>query len=184
MGNRMLVDGSNLTPRRATSADIGEIAALVCHAAGTREGIRADLCRALTGRVVDTIRRGELWVVRRHETVVGAVHLILWPRHYLLGGVVTDSGRVGRTLRLAMFAFAEAEAVRNGCFEIRTRPDSNHHQDVVTLRGSGYFTCREDPDLVRKLLQPGMVPMRLAPSPPAANRVGKMRESAPSYATA
>ena len=103
---------------------------------------------------------------------------------------MTGSGRVGNNLRLAMFAFVEAEAVRNGCFEIRTRPDPNHHQDVVTLRGNGYFTCREDPDLVRKLLQPGMVPMRLAPATPgapapapAAVRVDEMRARPPTHAT-
>jgi len=83
------------------------------------------------------VSEGVVWVIEEGTVVVGVLVLLPKPDHLLLDNIAIAPVHQGRGLGRRLLFFAEAEALRRGCHEIRlyTHETMTENQRIYTAIG-------------------------------------------------
>ena len=124
--------------RPADAADVPVVAAIVAAAyahyvprIGRAPGPMGDDYAAL-------VRSHAVWVAEDEAGIAGLVVLLAEADHLLLDNVAVDPGRHGQGVGRALMIFAEAEARRRGCTEMRLYTHEKMVENVAMYARAGW----------------------------------------------
>jgi ribosomal protein S18 acetylase RimI-like enzyme len=81
---------------------------------------------------------GVVWVIEEGGAIAGMIVLLPGPDHLLLDNIAVAPARQGSGLGRRLLAFAEAEAVRRGCREIRLYTHQTMTENQSLYAAIGY----------------------------------------------